>query len=192
MYNKDYSKVITEGKIKIGYVFGSDTVLFVKTGQGGSIYGYEGKYIDLALKIKEKYGYSVFISETNEDDVKTFEREIRLVKSNFVNNSCQIYYLGYSKGGLIGCWYAASEESVVGVVSVNAPLMMNYYSKTLPGIKMLSDKLTLVYGTRDPSYKYLPFAEKYADVHTIEGADHNLLGSDVGLIDIAEKYLLNK
>lgn len=56
----DYSKVITEGKIKLGYVFGSDTVLFIKTGQGGTIYGYDGKYVDLAAKVKERYGYSVF------------------------------------------------------------------------------------------------------------------------------------
>lgn len=186
----DYSKVITEGKIKLGYVFGSDTVLFIKTGQGGTIYGYDGKYVDLAAKVKERYGYSVFVSETNEDDAKTFEREMQLVKSNYDNNSCHIYYLGFSKGGLIGCWYGANDEAIIRLVSVNAPLMVNYYSKTLPGIKRLSDKLTLVYGTRDPSYKYLPFAEKYADVHVIEGADHNLVGSPLGLIDIVEKIVL--
>ena len=45
---KDFAQIITVEDITIGYIPGSSKVLFIKTGQGGSIYGYENKYLDLA------------------------------------------------------------------------------------------------------------------------------------------------
>ena len=77
------------------------------------------------------------------------------------------------------------------MLSINAPLMINYHGKTLPGIKKLgSDRLTMIYGSLDPSYKYIPFVQKYAEVQIIEGADHNLIGSKLQLMDIVEAALL--
>ena len=32
----------------------------------------------------------------------------------------------------------------------------------------------MVYGSLDPSYKYVPFVEKHANVRILEGEDHNL------------------
>ena len=78
------------------------------------------------------------------------------------------------------------------MVSINAPLMINYHGKTLPGVKKLGkEKLTMIYGSLDPSYKYVPFVEKYANVKIIEGADHNLIGSHMSLYQIIEDFLIN-
>jgi hypothetical protein len=63
--------------------------------------------------------------------------------------------------------------------------MINYHGKTLPGVQKLGvDKLTMVYGSLDPSYKYVPFVEKRANVQIIDGADHNLSGSSITLLEI--------
>jgi hypothetical protein len=50
--------------------------------------------------------------------------------------------------------------------------------------KLGVDKLTMVYGSLDPSYKYVPFVEKRANVQIIDGADHNLSGSSITLLEI--------
>ena len=52
---KDFTKIITVEETTIGYIPGSAKALFIKTGQGGSIYGYENKYLDLAFEVNEKY-----------------------------------------------------------------------------------------------------------------------------------------
>ena len=64
MSKKYFTKTFIENGINIGYIDGSNKVLFIKTGQGGSIYGYENKYLDLAIWAKEQYGCSVFVSST--------------------------------------------------------------------------------------------------------------------------------
>ena len=70
--------------------------------------------------------------------------------------------------------------------------MVNFHSKTLPAIKNLGkDKLTMIYGSLDPSYKYVPFVEKWANIKIIEGADHNLNGAEISLLKIAQDMLLS-
>ena len=48
----------------------------------------------------------------------------------------------------------------------------------------------MIYGSLDPSYKYLPFVEKYATIDVIDGADHNLNGSPITLEEIVEDTLI--
>ena len=191
MNNKKIDKIIENESINIGIMYGSDKILFIKTGQGGSFYGYENKYLDLAIEVNGKYGFSVLVSATTNDTKESFERDKSIINGLFANQSCQIYYLGVSKGGLIGIWYGYDEPRILKMVSINVPLMINFHSKTLPSIKKLGkDKLTMVYGSLDPSYKYVPFVDKHASVQIIEGADHNLAGSEMTLTEIVEKFFL--
>ena len=44
IYNDDIS-------INIGYIKGNNDILFIKTGQNGSIYGYGNKYINIANRV---------------------------------------------------------------------------------------------------------------------------------------------
>ena len=91
---------------------------------------------------------------------------------------------------MIGIWYGADEARIAKMVSVNAPLMINFHGKTLPGIKKLGrEKFTMVYGSLDPSYKYVPFVEKHVHVRIIDGADHNLIGASVTLFEILNNVL---
>ncbi len=192
MGKRDFTQIFTDGDTKVGYIPGSETVLFIKTGQGSTIYGNENKYLSLAIYVNEKYGYSVFVSATSDDSAKAHLRDMAVLDGIFVNKSYQIYYLGVSKGGLIGIWHGSNNEKIKRTVTVNAPLMINFHSKTLPAIKRMGkDRITMIYGSLDPSYKYVPFVEKWADLAIIEGADHNLNGVETSLVKIVEDVLFS-
>lgn len=187
---KDYTNVFTSEDMSIGYIPGSSRVLFIKTGQGGSIYGYENRYLDLAMKVNERYGWSAFVSATIEDSMEAYERDMQLMEQCLGTTEYEIFYLGVSKGGLIGIWYGADNPKIKRMISINAPLMINYHGKTLPSVKKLGrDKLTMIYGSLDPSYKYVPFVEKWTNVEIVKGADHNLSHSPITFINMFENFL---
>lgn len=186
---KDFSQIIEENSIRMGYIPGSEKVLFIKCGQGGSIYGYENKYLGLAWYINEKYGCTVFVSEILSDCKEAYDREMQIVAS-LVGKDCQIYCLGVSKGGLLTLWHGASNPLVKRIVTVNAPLMINFHNRTRPAIRAIPrDRLSMIYGTEDPSFKFVPFVSSIVDVKIIDGADHNLCGGYTDIIDIAIELL---
>ena len=190
MSKKYFTKTFIEKGISIGYLEGSNKVLFIKTGQGGSIYGYENKYLDLAIWAKEQYGCSVFVSSTKTDDFESYERDINLVEQ-IAGENIEVYYLGVSKGGLICCWYGLDDKRIKRMTTVNAPLMMNYHNKTLPAIKKATkEQLTMIYGSKDPSAFYAQIVAKYVKVEIIEGEDHYLKNGKTSLIQIVDKHLL--
>ena len=184
-----YDEIITDDGVVIGHISGSERVLFIKTGQGGSIYGESDKYLNLAREINERYGMSIFVSATDCDSECIYQSEMELVKQKVKIEDYDMYYLGVSKGGLIGIWYAKGTPVLRNILTVNAPLMINFYSKSLPAIKTLGDKLTMIYGDLDPSFKYLPFIEKHTRVETLNGADHNLCGSPKSIREVALEWL---
>lgn len=188
MTKNNFDKIIDE---TIGFIRGSGKVLFIKTGQGGSIYGYENKYLNLAIEVNEKYGYSVFVSSSISDKKDAYERDMQLLEQCIGTTDYEVYYLGVSKGGLIGLWHGATDPKIKRIVTVNAPLMLNFHNKTVRALEILGfDKLTMVYGSRDPSYIYTPFLNKRATYKIIEGADHNLVNSSLSLLDIVTEMLI--
>ena len=116
---------------------------------------------------------------------------MRLLEQCLGTRDFEVFYLGVSKGGLIGIWHGADDPKIKRMLSVNAPLMINYHGKTLPGIKKLGkERLTMIYGSLDPSFKYVPFVEKHTNVKIIEGADHNLIGAKIDFAAMVEQLLL--
>ena len=188
---EDYPETYISDTVSIGYVPGTAQILFVKTGQGSTIYGDENKHLELAFYANEKYGCSVFVSATLGESREVYDDEMRMVKRIVADPNPPIYYLGISKGGLLGCWYGADNPQIKRLVSVNAPLMINFHNRTLPAIKAFSkERLTLLYGSLDPSFRYVPFVDRYANVVTVEGGDHNLKGASISMREIVDKYLL--
>ena len=188
---KDFAVKYDLDNLNMGYIPGSENILFIKTGQGGSIYGYENKYLHLAWAIREKYGFSVLVSSTTDDASKEYDIDMLVLNKIFVNQSYQIYYLGVSKGGLVGIWRGGENSNIKRMVAINPPLMINYHSKTRPALDKLGSKLTIVIGSLDPSYDYVPFAKGHTHIEVLMGADHNLVGSPKSLLEIVEKYLIN-
>ena len=172
MIAKDFERTYKEDKMHIGYILGDHNAVLIKTGQGGSIYGYKNKYLDIALNLNKKYDCSVFVSATIIDDEPHFNKEMQLIEES-LGDKAEIYHIGISKGGLIGCWYASQHNRVKRILAINAPLMINFHNKTLPALKSAGHgKISMIYGSLDPSYKYIPFISNYVDVQIIDGADH--------------------
>ena len=48
--------------IEYGIVNGNNTIVFIKVGQDGSIFGYQNKYLDIAFELNRKHGYTVIVS----------------------------------------------------------------------------------------------------------------------------------
>ena len=192
MNERDFFGVITTERTQIGYIPGSQKVLFIKTGQGGSVYGDMNVYLNLATEVHEKRNLSVFVSATVRDKREDFLEDMRVVEQRLGTSSFEMYYLGVSKGGLIGCWYGSEETRILKMLCINAPLMINFHNKTLPAVKKMGkEKLTMIYGSLDPSYRYLPFVEKHTNVHIINGADHNLKNTSVTLLEIVNTFCLD-
>ena len=190
MDSKDYIAKYDLDGVSMGYIPGSNKLLFIKTGQGGSIYGDGNKYLNLAVEVNKKYGFSVIVSSTFDDSPKAHKLDMMVVDKLFVNQGCQIYYLGVSKGGLVGMWYGSENENITRMVAINPPLMINYHNKTRPALDKLGAKLVVLVGDRDPSYDYVPFVKGHARVEVLFGVDHNLARSPLSLLQIVEQFLL--
>ena len=121
MRKSGFDKIIDD---TIGYISGSNEVLFIKTGQGGTIYGYNNKYIDLAAEVNEKYGWSVFVSATVTDDREAYCHDMKLLEQCLGNSEYEIYYLGVSKGGLIGIWHGANDAKIKRMIAINENAIM--------------------------------------------------------------------
>ena len=130
----NYDYTVNNDDISCGVIVGDNKIVFIKTGQGGSIYGYENKYLNLAVWVKEQYGCSVVVSSTSMDTQDAYDYDMNFLEQ-IAGENIEVYYLGVSKVGLIGCWYGLDDKRIKRMTTVNAPLMINYHNKTLPGIK---------------------------------------------------------
>ena len=59
----EYDAFLSFHGIEFGMMEGTDGLLVVKTGSGGTIYGHENKYLMLATRIAERHNVSVIVSD---------------------------------------------------------------------------------------------------------------------------------
>ena len=78
----DFDTIVTD---KYGIMLGNKTLIFVKTGRGGSCYGYNNKYLNLANEVLQAYGYSVVISAYPPDTTCNLEEELEEIKT-YIND----------------------------------------------------------------------------------------------------------
>ena len=98
-----YELVIGKNNHTYGIIRGNETIVFIKPGLGGSIYGYENKYFRISEKLNDTFNCTVIVSP-NEKKVD-FDTEMEFIKEYVTHNNLadyQIYYFGHSNGALIG------------------------------------------------------------------------------------------
>ena len=183
--------------IDYGIMKGSNTIIFIKVGQDGSIYGYENKYLKIANSINSKYGYTVICSSNPFDGNNPLDNAMEVINkycsdSNY--KDYEIYYMGHSNGGIIGAQFGFNYPKIKRMLLVNAPLMINLH-KTKNGIKSFKgDKLVLVYGSLDQSYKYIellsPLLNDIVQLQIIEGQDHYFSKDTYDFKKLPEEFLL--
>lgn len=148
---KKYDIVI--GK-QFGIIKGEKNIVFIKTGRGGSIEGFENKYLDICSLLFEKYGYTFVVSANPKDSVCDLDKEIKCI-SKYVGNYKEIFFVGISNGASIGAAQCRKIESIKNALLINAPLMINFHKIKEGAQKFRGDNMYFLYGEDDPSCRYI-------------------------------------
>lgn len=163
---------------KYGIVFGANVLVYIKTGNGGNIFGYENKYLKIANRINDELGYAVLVAANPVEEQCNLQREMKKVFDAFdvYNTFDDIIYIGFSDGANIGAQQGYLIPEIKRMLLINGPLMINFH-KTKRGIVAYeNEKIEMVYGTQDPSYKYVELLDsidsKVLLVNTLENIDH--------------------
>ena len=163
---------------KYGIVFCANVLVYIKTGNGGNIFGYENKYLKIANRINDELGYAVLVAANPVEEQCNLQREMKKVFDAFgvYNTFDDIIYIGFSDGANIGAQQGYLIPEIKRMLLINGPLMINFH-KTKRGIVAYeNEKIEMVYGTQDPSYKYVELLDsidsKVLLVNTLENIDH--------------------
>ena len=185
-------------KIQYGIVNGSNTIVFIKAGARGSMYGYENKYLQIAHNINKSHGYTVICSSNHD-----YERENPLVQAieliaNYTENhnfeDYEVFYMGHSDGAALAARYGYMYPKIKRMLLINPPLFFNWH-KLRDGMKLFKgEKATFVYGDLDPSYKYVEMLNlirnEKVSWQIIHGADHHFKGKLDEFMNLPYEFLL--
>lgn len=180
--------------IDYGIVEGDNIIVFIKSGQNGSLYGYQNKYIKMARRLNEKYGCSVICSSNPFDGNNPLDNAMEVI-DNYAKrfNDYKIYYLGYSNGALIGAWFGTNYPKIKRMALINGPLMYNYHKTKEGALSFKGERLSFIYGEYDQSIRYIELLESIENnkikVYIEEGQDHHFSKSDEEFQSISYKYL---
>ena len=201
--NKEFDEIINSKfneKIVIDYgiMKGNNRIIFIKSGQDGTIYGYQNKYLNIAHTINKKYGYTVICSSNPFDGTNPLDNAMNIIEKYCNKNNYkdyEIYYMGHSNGAIIGAQFGYKYPKIKKMLLINAPLMINYH-KTKEGLlRFNQDKITMIYGDLDPSYKYVELLNniknKKINYLVIKGQDHHFSKNNYEFSQLPIKYLIN-
>ncbi len=172
---------------KYGIIHGGKDVFFIKSGNLGSIYGYQNKYLKMAKRVNYKYGLTVIVAANLAD--MTIEDDFQELREYL--SETNIYFMGVSNGAIQGIQREYGNINIKRMLLINTPLMINLH-KTKEGIKNFNGKLFFVFGSKDPSFNYLPLIQDFRNVSVVivQGQDHNFSKGDEFLY-LPDKYLFN-
>jgi len=178
-----------------GVIIGSSKLVFIKTGRGGSIYGYKNKYLNMAYDIRNKYGCTVVVSANPVEYDCDLSMEMDYIVNEILNPE-YIYYVGVSNGAVIGAQQGWKISGIKRMLLINGPLMINLH-KFIAGLqKYEGEQMCLAYGDKDPSYPYLTCFDKKniekVAVRVIAGADHNFAGMEREMQQLVYEELFEK
>lgn len=148
---KKYDIVI--GK-QFGIIKGKRNIIFIKTGRGGTIEGFENKYLNICSLLFEKYGYTFVVCANPKDSVCDLEEEIKCI-SKYVGDYKEIFFVGISNGASLGAYQSSKIKSIKNALLINAPLMINFHKIKKGAEEFSGDRMYFLYGEDDPSFNYI-------------------------------------
>ena len=176
--------------IEYGIIEGNNTIVFIKSGQNGSIYGYNNKYIKMAKRLNKKYKCTVICSSNPFDGNNPLDNAFTVIEkyaSKF--EDYKVYYLGFSNGALIGAYFGI-------MLLVNMPLIydINLIKNNLNNFN--NEKITIVYGSLDYSINSLEnikdIKSNRMDIKVVPNEDHYFSKDEEDFYSLPEKYLFYK
>ncbi len=200
---KDYDLKIKRqndhGVIEHGVIKGNKTVLLIKTGLGGSIYGYEDKYLQIANNLNEKYGATVVVADNkNVGNYIVLNETMYWLKELFNDDELEgveIYFMGHSDGAKMGAEIGYHYKKIKKMLLINPPLMINL-DKQIRGVNEFGGKIQFVFGEFDLSTQVVDVNNlannQNIKVEIVKDADHYFKGKLQDFIDLPEKYLFDE
>ena len=183
--------------IEYGIIEGNNTIVFIKSGQNGSIYGYNNKYIKMAKRLNKKYKCTVICSSNPFDGNNPLDNAFTVIEkytSKF--EDYKVYYLGFSNGALIGAYFGINYPKIKRMLLVNMPLIydINLIKNNLNNFN--NEKVTIVYGSFDYSINLLEnikdIKSNRVDIKVILNEDHYFSKDEEDFYSLPEKYLFYK
>ena len=183
--------------IEYGIIEGNNTIVFIKSGQNGSIYGYNNKYIKMAKRLNKKYKCTVVCSSNPFDGNNPLDNAFTVIEkytSKF--EDYKVYYLGFSNGALIGAYFGINYPKIKRMLLVNMPLIydINLIKNNLNNFN--NEKVTIVYGSLDYSINLLEnindIKSNRLDIKVILNEDHYFSKDEEDFYSLPEKYLFYK
>lgn len=183
--------------IEYGIIEGNNTIVFIKSGQNGSIYGYNNKYIKMAKRLNKKYKCTVICSSNPFDGNNPLDNAFTVIEkytSKF--EDYKVYYLGFSNGALIGAYFGINYPKIKRMLLVNMPLIydINLIKNNLNNFN--NEKVTIVYGSLDYSINLLEnikdIKSNGLDIKVILNEDHYFSKDEEDFYSLPEKYLFYK
>lgn len=193
-FDKEIHSSFNDEVIDYGIVEGNNTIVFIKAGQDGSLYGYQNKYIKMARRLNEKYECSVICSSNPFDGNNPLNNAMKIIEDYAkIFDNYKIYYLGYSNGALIGAWFGVKYPKIKRMALVNGPLMYNFHKTKEGALSFSGDMISFIYGEYDQSIGYIDLLKNIENdkikVFVEKGQDHHFSKSEESFQEIPEKYL---
>ena len=181
-YDQILEKPVDGETIHYGILLGNETIVFIKAGADGSIYGYQNKYLHMARRLHEKMGATVVCASNpyiEEGHIDADKSVIAQIASERSSEAYTVHFIGTSDGAYHNLVLARASPQSARFLGINPSfnLLDNLTNKlqNLSGVKK-----TLIYGDLDEEYacvsvlKALPIEN--LDIITIPGADHHFTG----------------
>lgn len=144
------------------YVPGQNKLVVIKTGAGGTVEGYKGKYTKLSEYIHETTGYAVLVVDNPLAIMDEENFEITMTAVEYTGNVVEtddgefpeVIYIGISKGASSAAIYGWRYPEIKMMLLINPPLMINWH-KQKTGLEKFNGKyINVIIGDNDPSYKF--------------------------------------
>lgn len=166
---------------RIGIIPGNDICIFIVTGRGGSIYGYENKYVSLSAELSKRYGYTICVVASPKEGPLDLIENMKLCRNANINFT-EVRYIGVSYGALVGAQQGWQIPQISKMLLINGPLMINWHKTKLGAEKFQGKEIMFVYGEKDPSYKYFELLKNIdssvVSLYSVGDADHHFSGME--------------
>ena len=179
-----------------GFVRGNENIVFIKSGLGGSCFGFENKYLQIARRLNSKFGATIICASNPHDNKSHIEVDRRAIDDYIIENNISypnLYFFGNSNGCIKGLQMSSAGCHFNKMVLVNMPLMINYHRTKAMIQEAKNTDILAVYGGKDPSVSYLPYIkDKYVNFKTnvFPQADHNFKGMLDEFIALADHLFI--
>lgn len=193
-YDKTINKTLSGKKLCYGLLYGNEKIVFIKVGAGGSIRGYQDKYLQMAHRAHERLGATVICASNPDVD---YDAQMVADKAMISKAAAEcgfadyeVYFVGTSDGGYQNLLLAQQVPQARKLLGINASLIdaddLVAQLQKLPHVKKI-----LVYGTEDDDFACVPVLQaadcEDLEIVTVEGADHEFKGmvnEFIALIDL--------